>query len=71
MFGHVYTYINYSNLLQRVWSNSPAQCFFKQLISSSNQQTQNCATDTAICNMMNIFDVQLLVSSSSAESEAN
>lgn len=71
VFGHAYTCMNSSNLLQHVWSNSPVQCFSKQLVSSSKQQTQNCATDTAICNMMNICNVQLLVSSTSAESEAN
>lgn len=70
VFGHVYTCMNHSNLLQRVWSKCPAQHFFKQLVSSSKQQTQNGATDTAICNMINIFNLQLLVSSSSAQSEA-
>lgn len=54
MFGHVDICMNCSKLLQGVRSNSPGWYFFKQLISSSKHQTQNCAMDTATCNMMNI-----------------
>lgn len=67
--GCVWSCVHLHELQQDVTINSPGWRFFKQLISSSKQQTQNCAMDTAICNMMNI---QLLVtSSSSAESEVN
>lgn len=60
-FHHVNTFINWSNLLRHVQSNSPLQCSFTQFLGTgSKQHTQNCAMDKAIFIVINIFSVQLL-----------